>query len=229
MQKKSWQTRSKALQNGRRNWKIWCSIKPDYLNTLLPTGSTNPSSMTETCFTPFPVLSTSRLVLRALKETDDEAIFTHRNDDLVNRYLLNWRHGSIEDSRAFIRRVLEEISNGHTILWVLTENGSDRFLGTVCLWNISWEEGKAETGYTLLSALHGKGLMQEALQAVLHYGFSTLRLNLVDAYTHRENIRSIRLLERMGFNQAIPARVPDVDRIYLRKERLPKLKTSMER
>ncbi len=119
--------------------------------------------MIKTDFVPFPTLTTGRLILRALEARDDQAIFAHRCDDRVNTYLEDFRHASVAQSQAYIARVLNEIARGKTIMWVITEKGKHKFLGTVCLWNISKAERKAETGYTLLPEFHGRGYMQEAL------------------------------------------------------------------
>lgn len=45
----------------------------------------------------------------------------------------------------------------------------------------------------------GKGLMQEALSAVIEYGFATLKLKSIEAYTHKDNSRSTALLIRNFF------------------------------
>src|SRR4051812_32190372 len=110
--------------------------------------------MTETNFSPFPILTTDRLILRQLEATDDKDIFYHRSDDSVNVYLNDFRHSSIEQTQAFIDRIQKEISEGKTILWVITQKGRNRFIGTICLWNISKDECKAETGYTLDPEFH---------------------------------------------------------------------------
>jgi ribosomal-protein-alanine N-acetyltransferase len=123
--------------------------------------------MMETNFTPFPILITDRLVLRQLETTDDKAIFSHRSDDQVNTYLEDFRHSSIEQTQAFIDRVQKETADGKTILWIITQKGKNTFIGTICFWNISKEECKAETGYTLVSEFHGMGYMNEALQKII--------------------------------------------------------------
>jgi ribosomal-protein-alanine N-acetyltransferase len=41
--------------------------------------------------------------------------------------------------------------------------------------------------------------MTEALNAVVKYGFEMLHLQLIEAYTHRENANSIKLLVKNGF------------------------------
>src|ERR1700743_2575921 len=105
--------------------------------------------MIETNFTPFPILITDRLILRQLEMTDNKDIFVHRSNESVNTYVEDFRHSTIEQTRAFIERVQKETELGKTILWVLTEKGKNRFMGTVCFWNILKDENKAETGYTL--------------------------------------------------------------------------------
>jgi [ribosomal protein S5]-alanine N-acetyltransferase len=54
-------------------------------------------------------------------------------------------------------------------------------------------------GYVLHTAHQGKGIMAEALGAVLHYGFHTMKLHSAEANVNPENAASIRVLERQGF------------------------------
>jgi len=167
-----------------------------------------------TQFHPFPLLQTSRLVLRSLRLTDAEDIFVHRSDDLVNTYLEDFRHSSITDTVAFIERVLNEIKEGRTILWVLTEPGKDKFMGTVCFWNIDKQSGVAETGYTLVSDYHAQGYMNEALQKILDFGFGTIGLKSVEAYTHQYNQASMNLLLRNNFAKGSPKKPVSSNRLY---------------
>ncbi len=157
--------------------------------------------MLETTFTPFPILTTDRLILRPLEATDDKDIFSHRIDDIVNTYLDDFRHSSIEQTQAFITRVQKEITEGRTILWVLTLKGNNTYIGTVCLWNISKGDCKAETGYTMNPRFHGKGYMNEALAKIIDFGFTKIKLKSIEAYTHEHNESSIKLLVRNKFKQ----------------------------
>jgi len=155
--------------------------------------------MIETNFTPFPILTTDRLVLRQLDATDDKDIFSHRSDDSVNTYLEDFRHTSIEQTQAFIDRVQKEIANGKTILWVITRKGHNKFLGTICLWNISKNDDKAETGYTLDPEFQRMGYMNEALVKIIDFGFNKMKLKTIEAYTHKDNESSMRLLLKNKF------------------------------
>ncbi len=171
--------------------------------------------MIEMNFYPFPILATERLILRQLETTDDKDIFSHRSDDIVNTYLEDFRHSSIEQTRAFIERVQQEILDSKTILWVMTTKGSNRFIGTICFWNISKSEHKAETGYTLDSKFHRMGYMNEALVKVIDFGFNKMKLKTIEAYTHEHNESSIKLLLRNKFKQeTTPKKEVGSDRIF---------------
>jgi ribosomal-protein-alanine N-acetyltransferase len=170
--------------------------------------------MIETNFSPFPILTTDRLILRPLEAADDKDIFHLRTDDRVNLYLIDFRHSSIEETHAFIDRIQKEISEGRTILWGITQKGSNRFIGTICFWNISKNEDKAEIGYILASAFHKMGYMNEALEKAIDFGFNTMKLNTIEAYTHENNEYSIKLLLRNKFKPGTPKKEVANNRVY---------------
>jgi ribosomal-protein-alanine N-acetyltransferase len=157
--------------------------------------------MLVTNFTPFPTLVTPRLVLRSIELTDAEDIFIHRNNERVNQYLQDFRHDTLEQTRAFIQRIQQEVTTNTTILWVIAPKTTQQFMGTVCFWNLSINDSRAETGYTLHPPYHQQGYMHEALAAILKYGWNTMQLQTVDAYTRYNNVPSIRLLEKTQFQQ----------------------------
>ncbi len=151
--------------------------------------------------TPFPVLNTERLVLRSLEADDDEAIFQLRAEESVNRYLEDFRHSSIEQTREFIGKIREGGTENQWKYWVLALKGGKDLIGTICLWNISSDGSSAEVGYMLHPDFEGKGFMQEAMKKVLEYGFQVMDLKKIEAYTHRDNQASTRLLEKFHFKR----------------------------
>lgn len=156
-------------------------------------------------FDPFPELETDRLLLRALETTDNKAIFRLRTNVQVNRYIMREREKTQKEIDGFVLRIRNGIAENKWIYWVITKRDSGTFVGTICLWNFAFDAPEAELGYELLPVHQGKGLMQEALQAVVRFGFDTLKLQQISAYTNKANERSIRLLERNQF-QYIPER-----------------------
>ncbi|MDB5253307.1 MAG: family acetyltransferase [Flaviaesturariibacter sp.] len=152
-------------------------------------------------FSPFPVLKTQRLTLRQLSGGDENEILALRSDDEVNRYLGRNPARSIDDARNFIRAINESIEKNESIYWAVTLNGSDTLVGTICLYDFSIDNSKAEIGYELVPGFQGKGFMQEAAIKVIDYGIRGMGLRSIDACTHPGNGRSTRLLEKLGFKK----------------------------
>jgi len=156
-------------------------------------------TMLELNFTPFPKLSTHRLVLRQLMADDEQDVFMLRSNEQVNRYLDRPMAQSPAEAFEFIEKINNAVGNNQTIYWAIALKDSDKLIGTITLWNISVKNDMAEIGFELHPQYHGKGIMQEAVATVLTYGFETMKLQTVEAYTHQNNEGSIKLLERNGF------------------------------
>lgn len=157
--------------------------------------------MTGKNFTPFPVLRTERLILRQLLSSDDHEIFALRSDNDVNKYLDRKPAQSIDDAKTFIRTINENTRRNYSIYWAITLNGTDQLIGTICLFDFSDDNLKAEIGYELLPDFQGKGIMQEAISKVINFGLQHIGLNSIEACTHYENLNSIRLLEKFDFKK----------------------------
>ena len=155
-------------------------------------------------FSTFPVLETERLLLRRLEPTDEREIFILRNDVRVNQFLDRPRATSAADATAFIHKIILGIAENKSLYWAITEKHSDKLIGTICIWNIDTANDMAETGYELMPASQGKGIMKEALAKVIEYGFREMKLKRMEAYVHPKNERSTVLLEKFNFKR-IPA------------------------
>lgn len=152
-------------------------------------------------FSPFPVLFTQRLVLRQLVSTDNKAIFKLRTDPIVNKFLGRQLSKSLEDATTFIKIINENIDKNKSIYWAIILKG--KLIGTVCLFEFTEDNTKAEIGYELLPLSHGRGFMQEAVSKVLEYGFQHIGLELIEATTHSENLSSTKLLQKLKFTREL--------------------------
>jgi ribosomal-protein-alanine N-acetyltransferase len=161
--------------------------------------------MTVRNFTPFPVLKTERLTLRQLVMGDANEIFALRSDDNVNKYLGRKPSKSIDDAKAFIQAINENIKRNDSVYWAITLSGTDKLIGTICLYEFLDGNVKAEIGYELLPGFQGKGIMQEAISKVIDFGMQHIGLHSIEAYTHSENHSSTRLLEKFNFKNNGPA------------------------
>ena len=152
-------------------------------------------------FAPFPVLKTERLTLRQLVSSDDNEIFVLRSDENVNKYLGRKPSKSIDDAKTFIETINENIQKNNSIYWAITLSDTDKLIGTICLFDFSDDNLKAEIGYELLPNFQGKGIMQEATSKVIDFGIQLIGLHFIEAYTHSENQASTKLLEKFNFKK----------------------------
>lgn len=148
----------------------------------------------------YPQFITDRLVLNKLKPFDDLKIELLRSDEVVNRYIDRPKTSSRKDAIAFIQKINGGIDRGEKVYyWAIRLLDQPDLIGTICIWNFSEEDRKAELGYELLPRFHGKGLMDESLKEIISFAFHVLKLHKLEAYTHKENDASVRLLRRNGF------------------------------
>jgi ribosomal-protein-alanine N-acetyltransferase len=141
------------------------------------------------------------LSLRQLSLKDAEQIFVLRSDETVNKYLDRQKATSVEDAIAFINKINFAVDANQSIFWAICFKEEFELIGTICLWHFSEEENKAEIGYELLPEFHGRGIMQEAFLKIIEFGFQTLELDSIEAWTTIANNDSIKILERNHFKR----------------------------
>lgn len=150
-------------------------------------------------FTPFPVLTTPRLVLRQMRAGDAPHLFVMRADPAVMKYIPRPLAQTEADALAIIDMSNDRALKNEGINWAITEKGKDELIGTIGLVQIEKEHFRAEVGYMLHPAHQGKGLMKEALITVMDYGFHVLKAHSLAAIIDPGNTASAMLLEKCGF------------------------------
>jgi [ribosomal protein S5]-alanine N-acetyltransferase len=148
-----------------------------------------------------PVLTTQRLTLRQPGMHDEQEIFALRTDPDIHQYLDRPIADSIDDARTFIKRINEHTDKNNSLYWAITFSDHNRLVGTVCLFNFSADDEKCEIGYELLPNFQGKGVMTEALEKVIDYAFNTIGVRKIEAFVHKDNVRSIVLLKKLLFSE----------------------------
>lgn len=151
---------------------------------------------------PFPELTTDRLLLRRIKISDAEAVFFLRSDESVMKYIDKEREKSVEETENHIKRLDTMIDENNGLVWGITlKENAVNLIGSICLWNFQREHFRAEIGYVLHPDYWKKGFMKEALNRVIDFGFSTLKLHSIEAIINPENSASAAVLQSIGFEQ----------------------------
>ncbi len=150
-------------------------------------------------FDSFPTLTTDRLVLREIMPADAERLYALRRDPRVTRYLDRDNDADLSVVQSLILTIRQSFDQGDGISWALSLKESPEFIGNLGFWRIDKKNHRAEIGYILDPEHWGTGLMSEAIEAILPYGFKTIGFHSVEANTALENSASQRLLEKHGF------------------------------
>ena len=156
--------------------------------------------MLEPNFSPFIEINTSRLLLGRMLNKHAADLLPLRSSEKVMQYIDKERTKTLEETEALIKRIDDDVINNNGITWCISfKENPEKLIGTIGFWRIIKQHYRAEVGYMIHPDYWGKGLMKEALQAVIDFGFSIIKLHSIEAHINPGNIASAKLLETMGF------------------------------
>lgn len=151
-------------------------------------------------FTIFPVLETDRLILKEITNDHAPALYKMRTDPDVMRYIDRPIPNSIVEVEELIQKMVNMKISGEGISWgIFKKDHPDVKIGNIGFYRILSAHYRAEIGYMLNTNEHQKGIMYEAMQKVIEFGFANMKLHSVEANINPENVASRKLLEKAGF------------------------------
>ncbi|OOG71598.1 GNAT family N-acetyltransferase [Flavobacterium sp. A45] len=158
--------------------------------------------MLEINFLPFPILKTKRFLLRQLNANDADAILSLRSNDEVMKYIPRPYLKTKEEALELIAMFDDKIENGIGINWgIYFLEEPENLLGIIGYYRMKPEHYRAEVGYMIFPEHSGKGIVSEALQKVVEYGFKEMKLHSIEAVLDPENKGSEKVLLKNGFTK----------------------------
>lgn len=150
-------------------------------------------------FTPFPVIETERLILKRITNDDVNEVFELRSNPETMKYIPRPLVKTTEDALEHIAMIEEKIVENTGINWGITLKGNPKVLGIIGYYRLQPENYRAEIGYMLLPEFHGKGIITEAVNRLITYGFNNLKLHSIEAVIDPENFASEKVLQKCHF------------------------------
>lgn len=147
-----------------------------------------------------PRLTTARLVLRELTLEDVGWYVTHfSRPEIISGQGYPAPDG-LEGAREELRRfVIDLAAQGTGGRWGIALKDHEALVGSAGFYDWNHEVHSAEIGYDIAPEHWGKGLMREALTAIIDHCFEHLDLNRLQALVMPRNERSKQLLTGLGF------------------------------
>ncbi len=148
-------------------------------------------------FKNFPEIRTKRLLLREATFKDIKSVFDLRSSKEINKFVGTKRVENLEEAKDFIEVCKELFQKEKRIFWLIEHQ--TQIIGSVVLHQIDIDKNYAEIGYKLKPEFHKKGIMTEAIESVLAFGIHQMKLKTIEAFTHKNNLASIALLNKLNF------------------------------
>lgn len=148
-----------------------------------------------------PQVTTPRLLLREWRDTDRETFAAMNADPRVSQYLV--RPVTRADSDDMVDRVQDCWRRHGYGLWAAERRDSGAFIGYVGLWPAEFDAAftpAVEVGWRLAYAHWGNGFATEGAAEALRLGFDTVGLSEIVSFTAAANLRSIRVMQRLGMH-----------------------------
>lgn len=147
-------------------------------------------------------IETERLILRPFRAGDGEAMFRNwTHDPQTNRFLTWPMHESAEASEALARQWEEKYQDPSYYQWAIELRELGEPIGSISAVRQDEKIGEAEIGYCIGSPWWGRGLMPEALRAVVRFLFTEVGVNRISARHDVDNPKSGRVMEKVGMTK----------------------------
>jgi [ribosomal protein S5]-alanine N-acetyltransferase len=150
-------------------------------------------------FSPFPVLKTDKLLLRRITNDDVTEILLLRGNPETMKYIPRPLAKTKENALEHIATIEEKIENNQGINWAITLKNNTKLIGIIGHYRIKPENYRSELGYMLLPEFQGQGIMSEAINKVVDYGFNIMKLHSIEAIINPRNFASEKVLQKNKF------------------------------
>ena len=143
---------------------------------------------------------TERLLLKLLTPQVYTHYFTQCSDEDAKAFFQIDGTTLQKEKYRFEQGVYAEFRNIHNFQMLSRNTGE--IVGNCGFYLYNKQHSRAEIGYYMVDdRFKQKGYMTETVQFVLNYGFDVLKLNRVEAFIGENNVPSLKILLKFGFEK----------------------------
>lgn len=154
-----------------------------------------------TAFSGFPdiSISTDRLVLRPLDETDVQALTEMMNDDLIAAWASAPAPYTEDHARTWINREAPaRRASGRGLVLAVTEFLTQRLVGMLCLHHTDRRVRSGELSYAIAPWARGEGYASEAVLALAQWLFHDQHFERLELRTAADNTAAQQVAQKIG-------------------------------
>ncbi|MED4581231.1 GNAT family protein [Brevibacillus choshinensis] len=153
-------------------------------------------------FETFPIIETERFLLRQMTKADAPAVFSIFSDPDVTKDMGEAPFTQVKQAELLIEFMNGLFDEDRAIRWGIILKEENTLIGT-CGYN-GWETNRGSRGeiaYDLGKPHWRKGYMTEVIQSLITFGFESMGLYRIEAFTNVDATPSMQLLKKNGFQE----------------------------
>lgn len=148
------------------------------------------------------IIETPRLILRKFKTEDAEQMYSNwASDPVVTKYLSWSIHKNVSETKEIIGSWVGEYENKNFYHWCITIKPTGEAIGDISIVKMFEDTECCEIGYVLSRKFWNKGIMTEALHAVLEYLFERAGFHRIQLKHDVENLASGKVMIKNGLKR----------------------------
>ncbi len=160
--------------------------------------------MNNNIFRKFPIIESDRLYLRRMTIDDAPEVFKFNSNIETLKYVPRTPFTQLSQGIEKTQYFINLFDKQEAIWWAITIKNSEesnKLIGYCGLFDIDFQNRKAEIGYGLLKPYWGKQIASEVVKNLTSYGFCELNLHRIFAKIDPKNIASQKVVEKIGFTK----------------------------
>lgn len=142
-------------------------------------------------------LSTERLLLRPLDNSDLQTVFEYVSDVENTRYMMYYPLKSIEETHGFLAGVTAEWKKENPSFYEFAILYNSVHIGAVFIY-LNEDGTEGELGWILSKTYWGKGFATEAALAIKSFAIQQIKVKKLVAHCNCRNLSSVRVMEKIG-------------------------------
>ena len=155
-------------------------------------------------------IETERLILRKIRLEDAQAMFNNwASDPEVTKYLTWPTHGSVDETKQIAENWVKGYEQDDFYLWMIELKEISQPIGSISVVNMDDRVEKVEIGYCIGRLWWHKGIMSEAVQAVMGFLFDEVGVNRIEARHDPRNPHSGGVMRKCGLKYEGTSRQSD--------------------
>lgn len=148
----------------------------------------------------FPHITTDKITLRKIVNSDIDGLFEIYNNEKVFQYI----PGNYKKNKSTVENMIEHFQRDFNkqkeiFLGICLNECPNGIVGVAEMFDYNKSVNMITIGYRLNEQYWGKGIATLTVKAMTEYLFNDIGINRIQAFVMTENIKSQKVLEKNGF------------------------------